>query len=151
MLNIRQYHISDLDQVVELWYESWCKTFPFLQHTHKYLVLKSRFINEILIDCEVWIAEIENRIVGFVAVNLAEIEINQIFIDLNYQNQGIGSLLIQKAKELCPQGLKLTVLQINQRACWFYEKHGFTPTNMSINKINGQPNIEYFWLPDRNY
>ncbi len=151
MLNIRKYQIDDLDKVVQLWYETWHQTLPFLQHPHKYPAWKSRFINEIVMDCEVWIAEIENRIVGFVAVNLAEIEINQIFIDFSYQNQGIGSLLIQKAKELCPQGLRLTVLQINQRACLFYEKHGFIPTNMSINKINGQPNIEYLWLPDRNY
>jgi putative acetyltransferase len=103
MLNIRQYHINDLEQLVGLWYEIWHKTFPFLQHPHKYPVWKSRFSNEITISCEVWIAEIENRIVGFVAVNLAEIEINQIFVDFNYQNQAIGSLLIQKAKELCPQ------------------------------------------------
>jgi putative acetyltransferase len=150
MLNIRKYHRNYLERVVELWYESWHKTFPFLQHPHKYSVWKSRFSNEIAIDCEVWIAEIENRIVGFVAVNLVVTEINQIFTDFSYQNQGIGSLLIQKAKELCPQGLRLNVLQINKRACYFYEKHGFIPDKISINKINGQSNIEYFWLPNNN-
>jgi putative acetyltransferase len=102
----------------------------------------------LVIRGNIWLVEIDNRIIGFTVVILSEQELNQIFIDSDYQNQGIGSILINKAKQICPEKLKLTVLQQNQKACHFYEKHGFTAGKLSINKINGQPSIEYSWFPE---
>ena len=84
---------------------------------------------------------------GFIVVFKDECELNQIFVDPTYQNKGIGTVLLKKAKEISPQGLRLETLQSNTKACLFYEKHGFTAGKMSTNKINGQPNIEYKWLP----
>ena len=75
-----------------------------------------------------------------------EKELNQLFVDSDYQNQGIGKALLEKAKSICPQGLSLTTLQSNTKACLFYEKHGFKAGNLSRNTINGQPNKEYRWM-----
>jgi putative acetyltransferase len=146
MLNIRPYQPQDLEPTVELWYRTWCQTFPHLQHPQPYSQWQKRFRDDFVIRGSIWIAEINNHIIGFVVVISSEHELKQIFIDPNYQNQGIGSVLINKAKEICPFMLKLTVLQQNQKACRFYEKHGFTAGKLSINKVNGQPCIEYSWF-----
>jgi putative acetyltransferase len=147
MLTIQPYQPYDLEPTVELWYRTRCQTFPHLQHPQPYSQWQQCFQAYASNSTNIIIAEIDNRILGFMVVKLPERELQQIFIDPNYQNQGIGSILVNKAKEICPQELKLTVLQQNQKACRFYEKHGFIAGKLSINKVNGQPCIEYSWFP----
>ncbi len=164
---IRVYHPTDLARIVWLWYKTWHSSFPNIKHPHPYHLWEDRFRDYILDRGEIWVAEVktqevETQIVGFIVVFKGQYkyqlinwcidsgttgELNQIFVDPTYQNKGIGTVLLDKAKEICPQGLRLTTLQSNTKACLFYAKHGFTPGNMSINKINGQPNIEYIWFP----
>ncbi len=147
MLNILPYQLHDLESTVELWYRTWHQTFPKLQHPQGYSEWLRRFRDDLEARGDIWVAQMQNCIVGFMIVIVRERELNQLFIDPNYQNQGIGSALMNKAKEICPQGLKLTVLQQNITACRFYKKHGFTAGKLSINKVNGQPCIEYSWFP----
>lgn len=77
-----------------------------------------------------------------------EREINQIFVDIDIQRNGIRTALIARVKKIYPSGLRLTVLQQNTKARKFYEKHGFVAGKLGVNKINGQPNIEYIWYPE---
>ena len=154
---LRLYEAKDLTQVVGLWYGTWHSSFPEIQHPQPYHVWKDRFRDRLVRRGEVWIAEIEGQIAGFIVVFKDEYqlcsnsttagELNQIFVDPTYQNRGIGTVLLKKAKEISPQGLRLKTLQSNTKACSFYKKHDFLPGKRSINKINGQPNIEYNWLP----
>ncbi len=144
---IRQYQLDDLEDTVQLWYRTWHQTFTNIQHPQPYPAWKVRFCDDLAVRGNVWLAEVENQIVGFIVVIKEEQELNQIFVDPNYQNRGIGSALLEKAKEICPEGLTLQTLQQNTRACRFYEKHGFKAGKLSINKYNGQPNIEYHWMP----
>ncbi|MBE9052251.1 GNAT family N-acetyltransferase [Nostocales cyanobacterium LEGE 11386] len=146
-LTINSYQPEDLENTVQLWYCTWHQTFPYIQHPQSYLEWKSRFRDELAIKGHIWLAKLENRIVGFIVVIPEEQCLEQIFVDTAYQNQGIGSMLLDKAKAICPQGLKLHTLQQNMQARAFYEKHGFQVRRLSINKINGQPNIEYLWIP----
>lgn len=89
----------------------------------------------------------ENRIVGFIVVMQEEQCLEQLFVDMAYQNQGIGSALLEKVKVICSQGFKLHTLQQNMQARAFYERHGCKISKLSTNTINGQPNVEYYWLP----
>ncbi len=146
MVTIRAYVPNDLENTVQLWYRTWHRTFPNLQHPQPYHTWKARFHDDLARRGEVWLAELENQIVGFVVVMKEEQEINQLFVDCVYQNQGIGSALVNKAKEICPQRLTLQTLQQNTKACKFYEKHGFNAGKLATNEINGQSNIQYYWL-----
>ena len=134
-------------QVVKLWWKTWHLTFPQIKHPQPYSSWKARFENDIASRGNIWVAEVESSIVGFVVVMEKEKELNQLFVDFNYQNQGVGKALLEKAKTICPEGLRLTTLQSNTKACLFYEQHNFKLCKQSINKINGQPNIEYCWIP----
>ena len=146
-MTIRPYVPKDLENTVQLWYRTWHQTFPHLEHPQPHNAWKVRFRDRLARRGEVWLAELENQIVGFVVVMKEEQELNQLFVDSVDQNRGIGSDLLNKAKEICPQGLTLQTLQQNTKACKFYEKHGFKAGKLAINEINGEPNIEYSWVP----
>ncbi|MDY6897254.1 MAG: GNAT family N-acetyltransferase [Cyanobacteriota bacterium] len=148
MQAIRAYNTSDIEAVVKLWWKTWHQTFSEIRHPQPYSAWKARFQDDLAIRGSIWVAEVESYIVGFMVVMEEEKEVNQLFVDPDYQNQGIGKALLEKAKSICPQGLTLTTLQSNTKACLFYEKHDFKPIKLSKNKINGQPNIEYRWIPN---
>lgn len=60
-----------------------------------------------------------------------EIFLSEIYILPTFQNQGIGSLLLAQLKAEARQEnlpLQLTVLQVNQAARRFYERHGLSCT-----------------------
>lgn len=147
MATVRPYQPDDLEDTVQLWDQTWHQTFPHIQHPQPYSEWKTRFRNDLTVRGSVWIAELENRIVGFVMVIKEEQSLDQIFVDPTYQNRGIGSALLNKALAICPYGLTLQTLQQNTQAIAFYERHGFKAGRLSINKINGHPNVEYSWVP----
>lgn len=148
MYAIRAYNPSDIEDIVKLWWKTWHQTFPEIKHPQPYDSWKNRFKDDLAVRGNIWVAEVKNCIAGFMVVIEEEGELNQLFVDSDYQNRGLGTALIAKAKEICPQGLTLTTLQSNTKACLFYENHDFQPGCLSINQINGQPNIEYHWTAD---
>ncbi|NJR75420.1 MAG: GNAT family N-acetyltransferase [Scytonema sp. CRU_2_7] len=115
MVKVRPYDPKDLEDIVQLWYQTWHQTFPNIQHPQPYSAWKSRFLDDLTVQGEVWVAEVEHHIVGFVVVIKEEQYLSQLFVNSKYQNSGIGSALLNKAKEICPKGLMLQTLQQNIR------------------------------------
>ena len=144
---IRPYTEDDLDEVVALWYRSWTHAFPNLKHPQPFEQWKCRFQNDYARGGGVWVAVIQDQIVGFIVVSNSVIA--QIFVDVDRQRTGVGTGLLNQAKRMYPNGLSLTTLQQNEQARQFYEKHGFAIGAAGINPINGQPNIEYHFKVDR--
>jgi ribosomal protein S18 acetylase RimI-like enzyme len=145
MFAIRPYTDADLDNVVALWYQSWSDAFSSLIHPQPFEQWKSRFQNDYSQQGNTWVATSQDRVVGFVVVN--DRVISQIFVEVEMQGSGIGTELLNHAKNLYPSGLRLTTLQQNEQARRFYEKHGFVAGAVGVNSVNGQPNIEYYWKP----
>lgn len=147
MVKIRPYGLDDIEVVVQLWWQTWHQTFPDLEHPQRYTSWQERFRKHIAVRGLIWVAEVENQIVGFVVVVKEEGRLDQLFVAPAYQHRGIGSALLGKAKEICPQKLTTDTLQRNTQSRKFYEKHGFKAGKLAVNKNNGQPNIEYYWSP----
>lgn len=77
---------------------------------------------------EVIVAELGDRIAGFAAVILDEVEaeLDGLFVEPDLWRQGVGSALVDIAvHEARRQGLTMTVIA-NPSAQEFYEKCGFT-------------------------
>ena len=55
-----------------------------------------KYLQETAIRCEIWVAEIDNKVVGFIAFKQDWVE--QLFILPSYYRRGIGSALLQKAQ-----------------------------------------------------
>lgn len=146
-VQLRPLEANDISDVVALWYRAWHYTFPDLHHPDPLSTWERRFRDDLACQGTVWVAEVREGIVGFIVVMIQENYLDQIFVDPAHQQQGIGTLLLEKAKELCPQSLRLHTLQRNAQASKFYERHRFTAGRRGINQINGIPNVEYAWQP----
>ena len=90
--------------------------------------------------------------------NLGSIE--DIRVATDFQRQGIGSKLIERAKSWAVQknlkGLRLETQDVNIRACLLYEKAGFTLSGFDSNLysgLNSRNEIALYWYwfnPEHN-
>ncbi|MCP4004984.1 MAG: GNAT family N-acetyltransferase [bacterium] len=95
---------------------------------------------------QVWIADCGGLIVGMMA--LSDSVISHLFIDPDWQGRGVGSALLDRAKELFPYGLSLFTHQRNTRAQDFYERHGFVVTRRGISPPpESEPDLLYEYRP----
>lgn len=84
---------------------------------------------------EVWIAEVHEKIVGFVSLWLPDNFVHNLFIHPYWQGKGIGSLLLKKAEERLSFPIELKVTINNFKACLFYEKHGWQKISIGNNGL----------------
>lgn len=146
-IHLRLYRPDDLETVVQLWYRSWHHNFPDFQHPWPFAQWRERFQEKVAANESIWIAENAGKIVGFFVLREGDGYLDQIFVAPETQHQGVGTILLNKAKQLAPGGIYLDTLQRNASARRFYERHGFVAGRTGINPNNGQPNIEYRWMP----
>jgi len=66
------------------------------------------------------------RVLGFMAQS--QQQISHLYLCESIQGQGVGTRLLQLAKQRSPQGLKLYTFQDNVRARQFYAQFGFVET-----------------------
>ena len=73
-------------------------------------------------------------------------ELDQLYIHNDYQKKGIGSRLLNLAKEMSPGKLELFTFEINTNARAFYEKHGFKIIGRNFENEENLPDIKYEWV-----
>jgi GNAT superfamily N-acetyltransferase len=69
-----------------------------------------------------------------------------LYVEPEWTGRGLGSRLVNLAKELHPNGLDLWTFQSNVGARHFYERHGFAAleTTDGANE-EGAPDVHYHW------
>jgi ribosomal protein S18 acetylase RimI-like enzyme len=143
---IREYRAADFDAVTILWRISREKSLPEfqLEKGHFFYEDRNYFQNFVIKNNQVWVVESEEQPVGFMAMNNDFID--QLYIDPDYQRQGIGKLLIDFAREQSSEHLWLYTLQINFIARAFYEKNGFVAEKFGVSPPpESEPDVEYHW------
>lgn len=92
----------------------------------------------------VTVAETDKGVVGFLALNGAEI--HSLYLSAPARGQGIGRQLLDHAKSGQAQ-LSLFAFQDNTPACRFYERNGFAEIARSDGADNDEnlPDIRYVW------
>ena len=99
---------------------------------------------------EVWVAEENGRLLGFLGIehstNLGAPVLEKLYVEPAEQNHGIGSALLDKAKELRPDELYLWVFQKNP-ARRLYERHGFELVKLTdgADNMEREPDALYRW------
>jgi GNAT superfamily N-acetyltransferase len=95
----------------------------------------------------VTIASVGGSIVGVLAASDVEgvSWINQMYVDPEHCNQGIGSQLLASALDALPAPVRLYTFQKNARARRFYERFGFRPVAFGDGSANeeGCPDVLY--------
>ena len=99
---------------------------------------------------EVWVAEEDGRLLGFLGIehstNLAAPVLERLYVEPAEQNRGVGSALLDKAKELRPGELYLWVFQKNP-ARRLYERNGFELVRLTdgADNMEREPDALYRW------
>lgn len=76
-------------------------------------------------DEEVWVADVDGAVVGFVSVDRREGLVRNLFVDPEWQNLGIGSRLLNHARNCLASPAQLTCVIRNRAARAFYERNGW--------------------------
>ena len=109
-------------------------------------VITKKEFEEKIQNREIFVAKIDNKIVGYITVNIIEknnsiiryrkqLSIEAIAVDENNRGKGIGTSLLEHAKNEAKKNnctdMYLTVNEENKGAIKLYEKFGFKVKNIS--------------------
>lgn len=121
-------------------------TLTFLPTLHTPTEDRQHF-RRVVAEQEVWIAEEDGRMLGFAA--LADSMLSYLYVEPDAHGHGIGSALLELAKERRPNGFRLWIFQQNERARPFYERHGCRLLELTDGATNEerQPDALYEWKP----
>jgi ribosomal protein S18 acetylase RimI-like enzyme len=147
-MQIRKMVETELHDVVALWHRTQKDAYPYLPLTQAHTLDDDLqfFRNVLLPECDIWVAEMEEQLVGFMALRGSYID--RLYVAPNAQRRGVGSALIEHAKRLSPAGLELHTHQQNGSGRRFYEGHCFQAVKFSISPPpESALDVEYRWGP----
>jgi GNAT superfamily N-acetyltransferase len=106
------------------------------------------FVCDVLLhDFEVHVAVLQGRLVGFLAL-MAPDHLGHLYLDAGHTGRGLGSRLLDLAKQRFPDGLRLWAFQDNTDALRFYGRHGFVAVQWTEgDNEEGAPDVLMVWTP----
>jgi ribosomal protein S18 acetylase RimI-like enzyme len=124
-------------------------TLTFLPKLHTDEETVDFITNIVLREQEVFVADLDGRIAGFVAMSNGDF-LEHLYVHPDQQGRGVGSALLRRAKERMLGGFRLWVFQANERARQFYERHGLRIVELTDGSANEEktPDALYAWEPD---
>lgn len=145
-IEIRRATLGDAAATADLFLASFHATYDFpLAHSDDEV---RRWIRETIVaQQETWLAEVDDAIVGLLALTPGSVE--QLYVAPDRLGQGIGRALLDVAKRRSPSGLSLYTFQANGRARRFYERNGFVAEWFGDGSANEehQPDVRFVWQP----
>jgi putative acetyltransferase len=139
---IRDYHEIDLEAVAEVWLRSWQSTGVDVPVTLD--ELRSRLPDGLARDWTIYVATTDEGVAGFLALCADRLE--QLFVAPEWQNRGIGKLLLDFVKNRKPEGFGLHAAA-ESRAIRFYEREGLMRGETGTHPRHGFAIVSYYWLP----
>jgi GNAT superfamily N-acetyltransferase len=121
---IRPFAPQDADKLATLWRASWHSTGVQAFRELTVADLRQRIDQELSAGWEVFVAEHEDALLGFVALKRANRCLDQLFIDPNAKRLGIGRKLFDLARTMMPEGFWLRTAAENKDARAFYDARG---------------------------
>lgn len=112
---------------------------PPLPEQLQYLEEKVVPENRVLVVLE----ETTSAVIGFMASTPENI--SQLYVHVSHQNKGVGSMLVNIAKQNSRGRLRLFTFEANKNAQCFYERHGFKVVARGFEREWQLADIEYEW------
>jgi ribosomal protein S18 acetylase RimI-like enzyme len=145
---IRPFQDADEAAVVGVWHRSGLAAYPYLPTWQAMTMERAQcvFHNVIRVQCAIWVATLDERIVAYLAMKGTYID--RLYVDPSEWRTSWGTRCIRLAKHLSPSGLELHTHQANAAARTFYERHGFQAVTFGISPPpESAPDVEYHWRP----
>ena len=148
-LVVRRMKTEELPAVVDVWHRSLVDSLHWLRPEQRSSEAEYRafFRNVVAKTTELWVAERDGSILGVLAMHGDSV--NRLYVDTPAQGNGIGSALLDRAKALSPEGLRLVTLERNQQARRFYEQRSFVAYSRGRSPApENEPDVWYRWRGD---
>ena len=141
---IRPFEKKDAECVTTFWRESMSEAVG-IDPIHAFEAHRF-FLTEILPqNYALFVAATKDSDTPVALMAVSSEEINQLYVDREYQGQGIGADLLEFAKQKSSGSLWLRTFEVNQKAQRFYERYGFVAIGGDSNNEEGLPDILYEW------
>ena len=108
---------------------------------------RAYFMHEVIPHNSVRVALMHGEIVGFVAAS--SVSVAQLYVHTRFQRRGIGTLLLDWAKNQSGGSLWLYTFARNSKACSFYEGSGFRAVARGFESMWQLEDVKYEWSLDR--
>lgn len=132
--SIRQYQDRDLNDLMASWENANKLAHPFLKEGFVAQVRKD-IPALYLPNADTWVVEIDNNVVGFIA--LLGNEVGAVFLQPKYHGKKLGKIMMDKAQSLHGD-LEVDVFENNSIGRNFYLRYGFKLIEEKINKPTGE-------------
>lgn len=145
---VRKMQQDDVEAVADVWHTSGQKVYTFIQTWMSFSLEHATSVlrDSIAVQCDVWVAESDSVIVGYMALNGSYLD--RLYVSPGHQREGIGTRLLRHAMTLSPAGLELHTHQKNLQACAFYRKHGCVVAAYGVSPPpESEPDVEFHWRP----
>ena len=141
---IRRAMPSDVPAIATL-YERSFATLDYLPMLHTLDEHRSHFAEQVATH-EAWVWE-EDGVRGFMI--LSDELLMHIYLDVGWTGRGIGTALLEHAKERRPGGFTLWTFQQNDGARRFYERQGLVAVEFGDGSLNEEvvADVRYAWRP----
>jgi len=96
---------------------------------------------------ETWVAEVDDVVVGY--LRMTPTWVDDLYVDPAHAGQGVGTMLLDLAKALRPDGFGLWVFASNAPARAFYARHGLSEVERTDGAGNEErePDVGLRWTP----
>ncbi|HJD08701.1 MAG TPA: GNAT family N-acetyltransferase [Candidatus Ligilactobacillus faecavium] len=137
---IRKFNSQDLAVVMQIWLKTNIEAHSFIPAAY----WKNNFeeVKAALLHAEIYVAEVDGQIVGFIGLNQTIIE--GIFVKKGMRSRGIGKQLLDYVKKIKPE-LQLEVYKENPRAIKFYEREQFIKIAEKVDELTDAKYYEMRW------
>ena len=144
-VQIRVATRDDARQVAEIILVAKATAMPYLAKPHPDDVVRRGIRDELLGHGVVYVAVRDDAPVGFIALGATDVD--HLYVHPDHQGGGVGSALLDVAKERRPNGFQLWVFQRNHRARSFYERRGLVLLYETDGQANEErePDVRYEW------
>jgi len=145
-LSLRPGTTGDAEVLAELFLDAREAAYPAMPRTiHPPHEVHDWFRQLLQGDRETWVAERDGAVAGYLILDPAWLD--SLYIRPDLTGHGIGTVLVDLAKSLRPDGFALWVFESNVAAQRFYRRHGLYEAERTDGSANEEraPDIKMVW------
>lgn len=146
-VRLRPYRHEDVDDAIGIWMRAWQTAMPEIAFAKRLEWWRHRWQHDLVPNNTITIAEVGSRPEGFVVIDPRSGWLDQLAVEPVLWGHGVADKLMEEAKRVSPEGVRLDVNQTNVRAIRFYERVGFVRAGEGMNKHSGAATYLYEWKP----
>jgi len=142
---IRPARADEYNEIARVWMDSWAST--GLEAASNFLLakLRARIPLEVEKGWSLFVADNDGQLAAMLALHLANLYLDQLFVASEYQGQNLGRRLLAFTRQYLPDEISLRCVRENEKAWRWYEREGFVFEKEEAEPMTGFVMKHYRW------